>query len=106
MARLPEPDGRHVAQRRVQPAVVVPVHPIEELRPEPLLRGEGPAAYQLPLEHPVRRLHHGVVVGVAGARHRSLDAERREQRVDLPVAELRPPVAVEDLDVGERERHV
>ena len=64
-ARLPEPCRRHVAERRVQPAVVAPVHPVEELRPEPLLRGEGPASHQLALEHPIRGLDNRVVAGVA-----------------------------------------
>ena len=93
-ARLPEPCRRHVAERRVQPAVVVPVHPVEELRPQPVLRRERPPAHQLALEHPVRRLDDRVVVGVAGARDRPLDSEGREQRVDIPVAELRPPDAL------------
>ena len=105
-ARLPEPDGRHVAQRRVQPAVVVPVDPVEELRPELLLRSKGPAMRQLALEDPVRRLHHRVVVGVAGPRHRPPYAEGVEHGADLAVAELGPPVAVEDLDFREREGHV
>ena len=105
-ARLPEPDGRHVAERRVRPAVAAPAHPVEGLRPEPLRRGEGAAAHQLPLEHPARGLDHRVVAGVAGARRRPLDSEGREQRVDLPVAELRPPVAVEDPDGGEQECRV
>lgn len=90
-ARLPEPCRRHVAERRVLPVVVVPVHPVEELRPQPVLRRERPPAHQLALEHPVRRLDNRVVVGVAGARDRPLDSEGREQRVDIPVAELRPP---------------
>lgn len=62
--------------------------------------------HQLALEHPVRRLHHRVVVGVAGARHRPPYAEGVEHGADLAVAELGAPVAVEDLDVGERERDV
>ena len=105
-ARLPEPCRRHVAERRARPVVVVPVHPVEEPRPRPVLRRERPPAHQLALEHPVRRLDNRVVAGVAGARGRPLDSEGREQRVDIPVAELRPPVAVEGLDGGERERHV
>ena len=38
----------------------------------------------------VRRLHHGVVVRVAGPGDRPLDPEVGRDRVDLGVAELRP----------------
>ena len=61
--RLPELDRRHVAQRRVDPEVVVPVHVVRELGPELARRAERLAVDELGLQYPVGRLVDGVVVG-------------------------------------------
>ena len=45
--RLPELDRRHVAQRRVDPEVVVPVHVVRELGPELARRAERLAVDEL-----------------------------------------------------------
>ena len=63
--RLPELDRRHVAQRRVDPEVVVPVHVVRELGPELARRAERLAVDELGLQYPVGRLVDGVVVGAA-----------------------------------------
>ena len=47
--RLPELDRRHVAQRRVDPEVVVPVHVVRELGPELARRAERLAVDELGL---------------------------------------------------------
>ena len=104
--RLPELDRRHVAQRRVDPEVVVPVHVVRELGPELARRAERLAVDELGLQYPVGRLVDGVVVGAALGRQRPLNAEGLEHQVDLGVVELAAAVRVEDLDVrdGEGER--
>lgn len=86
--------------------VVVPVDPIEQGGAQLLLGGEPPARDELPFQDVVRRLHHGVVVRVAGPGDRPIDPEGGQDRVDLGVAELRPAVGVEHLDPGERELDV
>lgn len=45
--RLPELDRRHVAQRRVDPKVVVPVRVVRELGPEPARRAESLAVEEM-----------------------------------------------------------
>ena len=104
--RLPELDRRHVAQRRVDPEVVVPVHVVRELGPELARRAERLAVDELGLQYPVGRLVDGVVVGAALGRQRPLYAEGLEHKVDLGVVELAAAVRVEYLDVrdGEGER--
>ena len=101
--RLPELDRRHVAQRRVDPEVVVPVHVVRELGPELAGRAERLAVDELGLQYPVGRLVDGVVVGAALGRQRPLYAEGLEHQVDLGVVELAAAVSVEDLDVRDRE---
>ena len=86
--RLPELDRRHVAQRRVDPEVVVPVHVVRELGPELARRAERLAVDELGLQYPVGRLVDGVVVGAALGRQRPLNAEGLEHQVDLGVVEL------------------
>ena len=105
-ARLPELDRRHVAQRRVDPEVVVPVHVVRELGPELARRAERLAVDELGLQYPVGRLVDGVVVGAALGRQRPLNAEGLEHQVDLGVVELAAAARVEYLDVrdGEGER--
>ena len=104
--RLPELDRRHVAQRRVDPEVVAPVHVVRELGPELARRAERLAVDELGLQYPVGRLVDGVVVGAALGRQRPLYAEGLEHQVDLGVVELAAAVRVEYLDVrdGEGER--
>lgn len=104
--RFPELDRRHVAQRRVDPEVVVPVHVVRELGPELARRAERLAVDELGLQYPVGRLVDGVVVGAALGRQRPLYAEGLEHQVDLGVVELAAAVRVEYLDVrdGEGER--
>ena len=74
----------------MDPEVVLPVGPIEQGGAQPLLGSEPPARDELPFQDMVRRLHHGVVVRVAGPGDGSLDPEGGQDRVDLGVAELRP----------------
>ena len=61
--RLPELDRRHVAQRRVHPEVVVPVHVVREPGPELARRAERLAVDELGLQYPVGRLVDGAVAG-------------------------------------------
>ena len=100
---LSELDRRHVAQRRVDPEVVVPVHVVRELGPELARRAERLAVDELGLQYPVGRLVDGVVVGAALGRQRPLYAEGLEHQVDLGVVELAAAVRVEYLDVRDRE---
>lgn len=104
--RLPELDWRRVAQRRVDPEAVVPVHVFRELGPELSRRAVRLSADELGLQYPVGRLVDGVVVGAALGRQRPLYAEGLEHQVDLGVVELAAAVRVEHLDVrdGEGER--
>lgn len=109
--RFPELDRRHVARRRVDPEVVVPVHVARELGPELSRRVERLVVYELGLQYPVGRLVDGVVVGAALGRRRPLYAEGLEHQVDLGVVELAAAVRVEYLDVrdgegGRRERRL
>ena len=101
--RFPELDRRHVAQRRVDPEVVVPVHVVRELGPEFARRAERLAVDEFGLQYPVGRLVDGVVVGAALGRQRPLYAEGLEHQVDLGVVGLAAAVRVEDLDVRDRE---
>ena len=87
----------------MDPEVVVPVHVVRELGPEPARRAERLAAGELGLQHPVGRLVDGVAVGAALGRQRPLYAEGLEHQVDLGVVELTAVVRVEDLDVRDRE---
>ena len=100
-----------MAQRRVDPEIVVSVRVIRELGPELSRRSERLAVYKLGLQYPVGRLVDGVVVGAALGRQRPLYAEGLEHQVDLGVVELAAAVRVEDLDVrdgegGRRERRL
>ena len=101
--RLPELDRRHVAQRRVDPEVVVPVHVVRELCPELARRARRLAVDELGLQYPVGRLVDGVVIGAALGRQRPLYAEGLERQVDLGVVELAAAVRVEHIDVRDRE---
>ena len=101
--RFPELDRRHVAQRRVDPEVVVPVHVVRELGPEFARRAERLAVDEFGLQYPVGRLVDGVVVGAALGRQRPLYAEGLEHQVDLGVVGLAAAVRVEDLDVRDGE---
>ena len=72
--RLPELDRRRVPRRRLDSEVVVPVHVVRELGPEPARRAERLAVVELGLQYPVGRLVDGVVVGAALGRQRPLYA--------------------------------
>lgn len=111
LPRLPELDRRHVAQRRVDPEIVVSVHAVRELGPELSRRAERLAMDELGLQYPVGRLVDGVVVGAVLGRQRPLYAEGLEHQVDLGVDELAAAVRAEYLDVrdgegGRRERRL
>ena len=100
-----------MAQRRVDPEIVVSVRVIRELGPELSRRAERLAVYKLGLQYPVGRLVDGVVVGAALGRQRPLYAEGLEHQVDPGVVELAAAVRMEDLDVrdgegGRRERRL
>lgn len=101
--RLPELDGAHVAERRVDPEVVVPVHVVGQLGLQVAEVGEAVPADRLRLEDLVRRLVDRVVAGAALGGERPLDAERLEHEADLGVVELAAAVGAEDLDVRDRE---
>ena len=101
--RLPELDRRHVAQRRVDPEIVVPVHVVRELGPELAYRAERLAVDELGLQYPVGRLVDGIVVGAALGRQRPLYAEGLEHQVDLGAVELAAAVRVDYPDVRDRE---
>ena len=101
--RLPELDRRHVAQRRVDPEVVAPVHVVRELGPELARRAERLAVDEPGLQYPVGRLVDGVVVGAALGRQRPLNAEGLEHQVDLGVVELAAAARAEHLDVRDRD---
>lgn len=73
--RLPELDGAHVAERRVDPEVVVPVDVVGQLGLQVAEVREALAVDELRLEYPVRRLVDGVVVGAALGGERPLYAE-------------------------------
>ena len=92
-----------VSKGGVEPLVVGPPHVVVEVAPQLLDRGVAVPVRELLLQQPVRRLDHGVVVGVALARQRSFDAEHVEQLVDPRVVELASTVRVEYLDVRQRE---
>lgn len=111
LPRLPELDRRHVAQRRVDPEIVVSVRAVRELGPELSRRAERLAMDELGLQYPVGRLVDGVVVGAVLGRQRPLYAEGLEHQVDLGVVELAAAVRAEYLDVrdgegGRRERRL
>ena len=87
----------------MEPLVVGPPHVVVEVAPQLLDRGVAVPVHELLLQQPVRRLDHGVVIGVALAGKGSFDAEHVERLVDSRVVELAAAVRVEDLDVRDRE---
>ena len=92
-----------VSEGGVEPLAVGPPHVVVEVMPQLLDRGVAVPVHELLLQQPVRRLDHGVVVGVALARQRSFDVEHVERLVDPRVVELASTVGVEHLDVRQRE---
>ena len=92
-----------VSEGGVEPLVVGPPHVVVEVAPRLLDRDVAVPVHELLLQRPVRRLDHGVVVGVALARQRSFDVEHVEQLVNPRVVELAAPAGVEHLDVRQRE---
>lgn len=95
--RTPVSDGG------VEPPAVGPPHAVVGVMPQLPDRGVAVPAHVLLPQQPVRRLDHGVVVGVALARQRSFDVEHVERLVDPRVVEPAAPVGVEHLDVRQRE---
>lgn len=61
-AHLPELDRRHVAQRRVDPEAVIPVHAVRGLGPGLARRAERLTVDELGLQYFVGRFVDGVVV--------------------------------------------
>lgn len=92
-----------VSEGGVEPLVVGPPHVVVEVAPRLLDRDVAVPVHELLFQRPVRRLDHGVVVGVALARQRSFDVEHVEQLVNPRVVELAVPAGVEHLDVRQRE---
>ena len=92
-----------VSEGGAEPLAVGPPHAVVGAAPRLPDRGVAVPAHELLPQQPVRRLGHGVVVGVTPARQRSFDAEHVEQLVDPRVVELAAPVGVEHLDVRQRE---
>ena len=88
-----------VSEGGVEPLVVEPPHVVVEVAPQLLDRGVAVPVHELLLQQPVRRLDHGVVIGVALAGKGSFDAEHVEQLVDSRVVELASTVGAEHLDV-------
>lgn len=87
----------------MEPLVVGPPHAAAGAAPRRPDRGVAVPVHELLLQQPVRRLDHGVVVGVALARQRSFDVEHVEQLVDPRVVELAAPAGAEHLDAHQRE---
>lgn len=54
-----------VSEGGVEPPVIGPPHVVVEVMPQLLDRGVAVPVHELLLQQPVRRLDHGVVVGVA-----------------------------------------
>ena len=71
-----------VSEGGVEPLVVGPPHVVVEVAPRLLDRDVAVPVHELLFQRPVRRLDHGVVVGVALARQRSFDVEHVEQLVN------------------------
>lgn len=92
-----------VSEGGVEPLVVGPPHVVVEVAPRLLDRDVAVPVHELLFQRPVRRLDHGVVVGVALARQRSFDVEHVEQLVNPRVVELAVPAGVKHLDVRQRE---
>ena len=92
-----------VSEGGVEPLAVGPPHVVVGVMPRLPDRGVAVPVHELLLQQPVRRLDHGVVVGVALARQRSFDAEHAKQLVDPRVVEPAAPVGVEHADIRQRE---
>ena len=101
-----------VSEGGVEPLAVGPPHVVAGAAPRLPNRGVAVPVHELLPQRPVRRLDHGVVVGVTLARQRSFDVEHVEQLVDPRVVELASTVCMGHADVrrreverGERARH-
>lgn len=108
---LPELDRRHVAQRRVDPELVVPVRVVRELGPELARRAERLAVDVLSLSFLLVDSSTALSWGAALGRQRPLYAEGLWHQVDLGVGELAVAVSVEGPDArdgegGRRERRL
>ena len=101
--RQSELDRAHVAERRVEPEVVVPVDVIAQLRLKLAQRREPLPVDELGFEYLVGGLVHGVVVWAPLRRQRALYLEDVQKLVDGRVVELRAPVRMKDLYVVQRE---
>lgn len=98
-------DGRDVSQGRMEPAVVVPIHPagggvldVGDGLVGPVVKDGGADA--LGLVEPVDRLHQGVVVGVADRADRGPDLLERQVLGQPHRRVLRPGVRVVDQLAG------
>ena len=88
-----------VSEGGVEPLAVGPPHVVAGAAPRLPDRGVAVPVHELLPQRPVRRLDHGVVVGVTLARQRSFDVEHVEQLVDPRVVELASTVCMGHADV-------
>lgn len=97
---LCELHGVHVSEGRVEPLVVVPPYVPVGVRAQSFHARVDVVAYGFLLDEPVGGFDHRVVVGAAGIRQETRDAEHVEHSFDAFPGELAAPVGVEHLDVA------
>ena len=93
---LPELDGAHVAKRRVNPEVVVPLDLVGQLDLEVAEVEEALPVDELRPQHLVGRLVDRIVVGAALGGERPLDAEGLQHEVDLGVVDAFSQVSLSE----------
>lgn len=101
MVRQLELDGRNVADRSEQSPVVEPIYPLQcrvfdRIGASP----RSPSMNDLRLEQPDDRLCEGIVVGVTGGAHRSLDGALTESLAVADRQVLPAAIAVMDESFG------
>ena len=100
---LCELHGVHVSEGRVEPLVVVPPYVPVGVRAQSFHARVDVVAYGFLLDEPVGGFDHRVVVGAAGIRQETRDAEHVEHSFDAFPGEPAAPVGVEHLDAAQRE---
>lgn len=85
-----------VAQRRMQPAMIVESHSVHDLSPGLLTRGESVSMHTGSFQAAKEALGRGVVPAVALSAHGRPYGPAAQRTLELPAAILSAPVAVED----------